>query len=144
MKILLKAMETEEDLTRFMNFCEAHDIDAMARSNGTSLSLDMINFENGSINWGGYGSGFSVGPNLFSYFKLAHPGGDPPRGKSFAHVKMVISGRLSGLDVDDVTAKVEAEGAWSSPQSTRASTCWSRATSPTRNWSRRPKVWDRW
>ena len=110
MKILLKAMETEEDLTRFMNFCEAHDIDAMARSNGTSVSLDMINFENGSINWGGYGSGFSVGPNLFSYFKLAHPGGDPPRGKSFAHVKMVISGRLSGLDVDDVTAKVEAEG----------------------------------
>ena len=49
MKILLKAMETEEDLTRFMNFCEAHDIDAMARSNGTSVSLDMINFENGSI-----------------------------------------------------------------------------------------------
>ena len=34
MKILLKAMETEEDLTRFTNFCEAHNIGAMARSNG--------------------------------------------------------------------------------------------------------------
>ena len=52
MKTLLKAMETEEDLTRFMNFCEAHGIDTIAR-NGNSLSLDMINFENGSINWGG-------------------------------------------------------------------------------------------
>lgn len=109
MKTLLKAMETEEDLTRFMNFCEAHGIDTIAR-NGNSLSLDMINFENGSINWGGYGSGFSVGSHLFGYFKLVYPGGDPPRGKSFANVKMVISGRLSDLDVDEVTAKVEAEG----------------------------------
>ena len=68
MKILLKAMETEEDLTRFMNFCEAHGIGMIARNNGTSLSLDMIKFEmggrgdrragqewglRGSINWGG-------------------------------------------------------------------------------------------
>ena len=94
MKILLKAMETEEDLTRFMNFCEAHGIDTIAR-NGNSLSLDMINFEYGSINWGGYGGKFSVSPKLFSYFKLAHPGGAPARGKSFANVKMVISGKLS-------------------------------------------------
>jgi Leucine-rich repeat (LRR) protein len=109
MKILLKAMETEQDLTRFMNFCETHGIDTIAR-NGNSLSLDMINFENGSINWGGYGSGFGVGPHLFGYFKLAYPGGDPPRGKSFANVKMVITGSLSKHDVAEITAKVEAKG----------------------------------
>ena len=47
---------------------------------------------------------------MFSYFKLAYPGGDPPRGKSFAHVKMVITGSLSKHDVAEITAKVEAKG----------------------------------
>ena len=116
MKTLLKAMETQDDLTRFMNFCEAHGIATIAR-NGTQLSLGDIDFsaidgytKYGSINWGGYGSSFGVSPALFSYFKLEYPSGNPPRGKSFAHVKMVISGKLSDHDVDEVTAKVESKG----------------------------------
>ena len=110
MKTLLKAMETQDDLTRFMNFCEAHGIATIARSNDRLLSLGDIDFDNYSINWGGYGSSFEVSPALFSYFKLEYPSGNPPRGKSFAHVKMVISGKLSDHDVDEVTAKVESKG----------------------------------
>ena len=114
MKTLLKAMETQDDLTRFMNFCEAHGIATIARSNGRLLSLGDIDFNKygsyGSVNWGGYGSSFGVSPALFSYFKLEYPSGNPPRGKSFAHVKMVISGKLSDHDVDEVTAKVESKG----------------------------------
>jgi len=109
MKTLLKAMESEEDLRRFMSFCEANGIVTIAR-NGVRITAADIDFENESINWGGYGSRFSVSPALFGYFKLEFPGGPPPRGKSFANVKMVISGKLAKLDLDEVTTKVHAEG----------------------------------
>ncbi len=111
MKTLLKAMETQDDLTRFMNFCEAHGIATIARSNGRLLSLGDINFDNEYRKWFFWDSDmFQISRSLFSYFKLEYPSGNPPRGKSFAHVKMVISGKLSDHDVDEVTAKVESKG----------------------------------
>ena len=88
MKVLFKALINSKDLTSVLNFCENNGIE--------TLKLENIRFEGntGIINWGGYGSSFEIGSNLFNYFKLDYPGGPPPRGKTFTHVKMVMNGTL--------------------------------------------------
>ena len=110
MKVLLKALRNSQDLTRVFSFCEAHGIETL--HDGSPLGLDIIQLEDtrGVINWGGYGSSFSIGSNCFNYFSLGYPQGNPPRGKTFTHVKMVISGKLTDHDVEDVVEQVEKLG----------------------------------
>ena len=94
MKVLFKTLKNSKDLTRVLNYCENNRIETL--HNESSLTLDDIELEEtrGVINWGGYGSSFEIGSNLFNYFKLDYPGGPPPRGKTFTHVKMVMNGTL--------------------------------------------------
>ena len=106
MKILLKAIRSSEDLTCLFNFCENNGIEMLRK--GYAMTLD--NIQTGVINWGGYGSSFSIGPNLFNYFTLKYPDGDPPRGKAFAHVKMIFNGDLKNNDTEEVIQRVEKLG----------------------------------
>ena len=55
MKVLFKALRNSKDLTSVLNFCENNGIE--------TLKLENIRFEGntGIINWGGYGSSFSIG-----------------------------------------------------------------------------------
>ena len=104
MKVLFKALINSKDLTSVLNFCENNGIE--------TLKLENIRFEGntGIINWGGYGSSFSIGKNLFNYFKLDYPGGPPPRGKTFTHVKMVMNGTLKNNNTEEVIQRVEKLG----------------------------------
>ena len=106
MKILLKAIRSSDDLTCIFNFCENNGIE-MSRK-GYAITLD--NIQTGVINWGGYGSSFSIGPNLFNYLTLKYPDGDPPRGKAFAHVKMIFNGDLKNNDTEEVIQRIEKLG----------------------------------
>ena len=112
MKVLFKALRNSKDLTRVLNYCENNRIETL--HNGSSLTLGNIQLEeNGSvgvINWGGYGSSFTIGSNLFNYFKLGYPGGPPPRGKTFTHVKMVMNGTLKNNNTEEVIQRVEKLG----------------------------------
>ncbi len=104
MKVLFKALRNSKDLTSVLNFCENNGIE--------TLKLENIRFEGntGIINWGGYGSSFEIGSNLFNYFKLDYPGGPPPRGKTFTHVKMVMNGTLKNNNTEEVIQRVEKLG----------------------------------
>ena len=111
MKVLFKALRNSKDLTSVLNFCENNGIE--------TLKLENIRFEGntGIFNWGGYAaappirhSSFSIGKNLFNYFKLDYPGGPPPRGKTFTHVKMVMNGTLKNNDTEKVIQRVEKLG----------------------------------
>jgi len=110
MRILFKTLRNSEDLIRVFNFCEAYGIETL--HDGSSLVLDDIQLEETRvvINWGGYGSAVSIGKNLFNYFSLTFPDGNPPRGKTFSYVKMVITGTLENHDADEVTQLVENLG----------------------------------
>ena len=110
MKILFKALKNSKDLTRVLNYCENNRIETL--HNESSLTLDVIKLEEtgGVINWGGYGSSFEIGSNLFNYFKLGYPGGTPPRGKTFTHVKMVMNGTLKNNYTEKVIQRVEKLG----------------------------------
>ena len=92
------------------NYCENNRIETL--HNESSLPLDVIKLEETRvvINWGGYGSSFEIGSNLFNYFKLDYPGGPPPRGKTFTHVKMVMNGTLKNNNTEEVIQKVEKLG----------------------------------
>ena len=106
MKVLLKAIRTSEDLTCLFIFCENNGIEMLRQ--GWPMTLE--NIQTGVINWGGYGSSFSFGTNLFNYFKLKYPDGDPPRGKAFARVKMIFNGELENSDTEEVIQRVEKLG----------------------------------
>jgi hypothetical protein len=106
MKVLLKAIRSSEDLTCLFNFCENNGIEMLRK--GYAMTLE--NIQTGVINWGGYGSSFGFGPRLFNYFKLKYPDGDPPRGKAFAHVKMIFNGDLKNNDTEEVILMVEKLG----------------------------------
>ena len=106
MKILLKAIRNSEDLTCLFNYCENNGIE-MSRE-GHAMTLE--NIQTGVINWGGYGSSFNFGPNLFNYFTLKYPDGDPARGKIFAHVKMIFNGDLKDNDTEEVIQRIEKLG----------------------------------
>jgi internalin A len=110
MKVLFKELRNSKDLTRVLNYCKNNRIETI--HNGSSLTLDDIQLEEfrGVINWGGYGSSFKIGSNLFNYFKLDYPGGPPPRGKNFTHVKMVMNGTLDNNNTEKVIQKVEKLG----------------------------------
>ena len=94
MKVLFKALRNSKDLTSVLNFCENNGIEILR--NSYTMTLDDIKLEETRVvnNWRGYGSSFEIGSNLFNYFKLDYPGGPPPRGKNFTHVKMVMNGTL--------------------------------------------------
>ena len=106
MRILFKSLRSSEDLIRMFNFCEYHGIETL--HNDSPVVLDDIRLEDNSgvINWGGYGSRFGIGKNLFNYFKLEYPKGDPPSSKNYTHVKMVLSGDLKKLDAEKVVQQV--------------------------------------
>ena len=106
MKSLLKAIRSSEDLTCLFNFCENNGIE-MSRK---GYAITLKNIQTGVINWGGYGSSFSIGPNLFNYLTLKYPDGDPPRGKTFAHVKMIFNGDLKNNDTEEVIQRIEKLG----------------------------------
>jgi Leucine-rich repeat (LRR) protein len=106
MKILLKAIRSSEDLTCLFYYCENNGIEILRQ--GWPMNLD--NIQTGVINWGGYGSSFGFGPNLFNYFKLKYPDGDPPRGKAFARVKMIFNGELANSDTEEVIQRIEKLG----------------------------------
>jgi hypothetical protein len=111
MKILFKALRNSEDLVRVFNFCESHDIEIY--HNRSLFALDeSVQLEETSItiNWGGYGSSVGIGENLFNYFQLTYPHKDPSRGKTFAHVKMVISGTMKNNNVEEIVQLVESLG----------------------------------
>ena len=106
MKILLKAIESTEDLITIFNFCENNSIE-MCRDN---YPMELENIKTGVINWGGYGSSFNVGPNLFNYFNLNYLDGPIPRGKTFSRVKMIFNGNLENTDTEEVIQRVEKLG----------------------------------
>ena len=106
MKILLKAIYSSDDLTCLFNFCENNGIE-MSRQ-GHAITLD--NIQTGVINWGGYGSNFNIGPSLFNYLTLKYPDGDPPRGKAFAHVKMIFNGDLKNNNTEEIIQRIEKLG----------------------------------
>ena len=110
MKVLLKALRNSKDLTCLFNFCENNGIEILR--NSYTMTLDDIKLEETRvvINWGGYGSSFEIGSNLFNYFKLDYPGGPPPRGKTFTHVKMVMNGTLKNNNTEEVIQRVEKLG----------------------------------
>ena len=106
MKILLKAVRSSKDLTCLFNYCENNGIEMLRE--GRAMTLE--NIQTGVINWGGYGSNFSFGPNLFNYFTLEYPDGDPARGNTFAHVKMLFNGDLKNNDTEEVIKRIEKLG----------------------------------
>ena len=106
MKVLLKAVKNTEDLISIFNFCENNGIQ-MCRDN---YPMELENIESGVINWGGYGSSFNVGPNLFNYFNLKYPDGPIPRGKTFSRVKMIFNGSLENTDTEEFTQRIEKLG----------------------------------
>ena len=106
MKILLKAVKDSKDLTYLFNYCENNGIEMLR--DGRAMTLD--NIQTGVINWGGYGSSFNFGPNLFNYFTLKYPDGVPARGKTFAHVKMLFNGDLKNNDAKEVIQRIEKLG----------------------------------